>query len=145
MKLPSPSSTFRPYNSNPKGKRTSDCVYRALSVAMTMDWGDVLQGLCNLAIKRSYAPNDPKLYGAYLEQNGYVKCKQPKKTNGSKYTANEFATWILNVTKKPVIAHVGGHHVAVFVDGKLVDTFNCGSKCVGNYWVLPSTQQGQKA
>lgn len=121
---------FHFFNANPHGKKTSDCVIRAICSALHEPWETTLQNLTDLSKKTGLMVNDTKLYTKHLEMNGWHKQSQPRHPNGKKLTTWEFA-----VTVHRAIAHVGGHHTAYFENGELFDTFDCTHKCVGNYWI----------
>jgi hypothetical protein len=123
-------STFHFYNANPKNRITGDCIYRALCTAMNIPYNQVVMHLAELQCKTGYA--DEKLYGRYLELNGWIKHKQPRKADGTKYTGKEFCERAR--TYENYIAHIGGHHIVAIVDGKVNDIWNSTGGCIGNYW-----------
>ena len=123
--------SFHFYNANPKGKYTTDCVIRALCTAMDKSWDEVLTDLCTYAIKYKYMIDEPKCYGKYLEDNGWVKHKQPRKDDNTKYTGEEFVKY---KTKGKYVAHIGGHHIVAIKDGRVYDTWDSTDGCIGNYW-----------
>lgn len=122
--------TFEWYNTNPKGKLVCDCVVRAISKATNKSWYDVTDILTDLAKKEGSVLNDKRVYDKYLTQNGFIKEKQPRKSDNTKYTGDEFA----QLHKKGVYLLNMANHLTVCVDGKIYDTWNCGYKTVGNYW-----------
>jgi len=131
---------FIHFNVNPKGKRVSDCVVRAIARAENANlnddynkdiaWRYTFKALSDLSLSEYVMPNEKTLYEKYLEQHGWKKQKTLKKENGKKYTVKEFAekniygTFLLRITG----------HLTVIVDGDLYDTWNCQNKCVGNFW-----------
>ena len=123
--------TFKWYNANPKHNLTSDCVIRAISKATNKDWYETYDALYHIGVKLGEIAESDETYPEYLENEGFVRMKQPKKASGKKYTADEFAknhkqgTYVLRLA----------HHLVACVDGVLYDTWNCGFKTVGNYWV----------
>lgn len=147
-RIPNETSTFHFYNANPKDKRTSDCVVRAIATATGKPWEEVLQGLTEFALKYKLMPNDDKCYGRYLESLGWRKEKQPRKDDNTKYTGSEFCElldsedceYILNYKSSinTVIAKIGGHHIVCIKlhDGehKIYDTWDSTYGCIGNYW-----------
>lgn len=119
------------YNANPKGSLTSnDCVIRAIAKATKMNWDDIYAGLYRVGMEEKDLPNSRKVYSKFLCLMGYSMQKQPHKADNSKYTASEFAD---KFNKGTYIISLAGH-LSVVVDGKIYDTWNCGNKCVGNYW-----------
>lgn len=125
-------SHFTFYNVNPKGRvRTFDCVVRAISFATGRSWEFVMTELTKYGISLGMTFNDVGIYGRWLEKSGWKKYKQPRKPDNRKYTVKEFATkWPLNT----YIIKVAGH-LTVVKDGIIYDTWNCGRKAVGNFWV----------
>lgn len=117
-------------NPHPAGKKTGDCVVRALAIAENKKWIDVYDALCALGRKMAEMPNSKGVYESFLIQNGWTKQKMPKHPNGKRYKLRELADERPNET---IVASVV-HHLATVRDGKLLDTWDCGRKCVGNYF-----------
>ena len=134
MKIPEDTSTFRYYNANPKNKHTTDCVVRAICTELNQSYEQTAKELTDLWLKTGNHISDVKCYGKYLESKGYIKNKQPRKTNNRKYTGTEF----VQVFKDVCVAHIGGHHMVCIKDGKVLDTWNSTRGSIGNYW----TKQG---
>ena len=123
---------FRFYNANPKNKLSAgDCVVRAISFASGLDWDTVYTGLCEIGMNMKMMPNDRKVFDKYLEDIGFVKRKTPKNAYGCRYTVEQLARHNPNML---TILSTSNHLTAI-KDGKVVDTWDCGFKCVGNYWV----------
>ena len=133
-------STFHYFNANPKNKITCDCVVRAVSTALEQDYTLTLMEMTQLQCELGYDITDTKLYSAYLELKGWVRCKQPRKSNNKKYTGEEWCKllqkdpWVV-IGKRRVVANIGGNHVVAIVDGKVWDIWDSTDGCIGNYWV----------
>lgn len=118
-------------NLNPSGKATSDCVVRAIVKGANKRWLDVYKDLCALGEAEYKMPNSKPVYEKYLSQLSWKKQRMPRHEDNTKYTVRHFAhknskgTFIISVA----------NHLTVIVDGVLYDTWNCGEKCVGNYWI----------
>ena len=94
-------------------------------------------------------PNEKAVYEKYLNNLGWTKHKQPRATTyadgrkqGSlKYTVDELI-YKLNGDKligggpTHIIVSVANHLTCLEYDKgyQITDTWNCGYKCVGNYW-----------
>ena len=118
------------HNENPKDRRTDDCVVRAIATATGQSWDKTLMGLTQCALKHKYMIHCPELYGKYLKELGWVKQKQPKKSNNKKYKASEF----LQNFKGTAVANLGTFHVACLKDGQVWDIWDSSNEIVGNYW-----------
>ena len=125
--------TFHYYNANPKNRVTTDCVIRAISTATEIPYNRVVMEMAELQCKTGYDDGDVKLYELYLKQYGFVKHKQPRKADNTKYTGKDFC---LKIAKKHVryVANIGGHHVVAIVNGKVYDIWDSTGGCIGNYW-----------
>ena len=125
--------TFHYYNANPKNRITTDCVIRAISTATEIPYNRVVMEMAELQCKTGYDDGDVKLYELYLKQYGFVKHKQPRKADNTKYTGKDFC---LKIAKKHVryVANIGGHHVVAIVNGKVYDIWDSTGGCIGNYW-----------
>ena len=65
------------FNPNPvKGKRTGDCVVRAICKATGFDWETVFTGLMIQACALSDMPSANYVWGAYLYKRGYRRNNQ---------------------------------------------------------------------
>lgn len=133
-------STFHYYNANPKNKITGDCWCRAICTALEIPYNQVVMEMAELHCKTGKdCPIDE-----YLKLKGWVKHKQPRKTDNTKYTGSEFCqelnSNIMAVGIK-VIANIGGHHIVCIkedeIEGlhKIHDIWNSTGKCIGNYWI----------
>ena len=134
---------FHYYNANPRNKLTTDCVIRALCTVLEQDYNKTVMDLAELQCKTGYDDGDKKLYDKYLKIKGFVKQAHPKKLDNSKYTGKEWCAktqlnikhGLLNNGLKRIIANIGGHHIVAIIDGKVWDTWDSTSGCIGNYWI----------
>jgi len=148
MKKPQNTEYFHYVNVNPYKRKTTDCVVRAITIALyshcidnDMDWEKlmrdgwivILQSLTEHTIKTGYMYDDKDGFASFLETyHGFKKQKQPRHADGTKYTVREFidehpkGTYLLNMPS----------HLTVVVDGKAYDTWNVtkSQRRVGNYW-----------
>lgn len=121
---------FTFHNENPKGKlRAQDCVIRALGYAND-GWDNVFNDLCKIGFELKNTLNSDEVMEKYLELKGWVKQKQPRKSNGKKYTIQE---WTKKNKNGIIIVRMSGH-VSVIDNDKIIDTWDCGDCCLGNYW-----------
>lgn len=123
---------FQLHNNNPKGwKNTGDCVVRAISEANHMSWESTYLMLCEVGLKKCRMPNEKHTYEQLLKDYRWVKYKMPKHEDGTRYTVKELIDE--NPTKRMVISVA--NHLTFADNGTLIDTWNCGLKSVGNYWI----------
>lgn len=124
---------FEKFNVNPKGRKTGDCVTRALAATLNISWEDALREQFETAVKTKYAIGSKEVFSKILEKYGWVKQKQPRKWDRRKYEVCELDA-IFKETKHPVFVSVS-NHVTVVMDGKVRDIWDCRDCCVGNYWI----------
>lgn len=142
---------FHFYNANPKGKMTTDCVVRAITVALDQPWEQTIREMAEMSIKTGYMLNENMGMDKYLQSKGWIKCKQPKKPDGTKYTGKEFCRTLmhpryseeLNICNKSfnihhIVANIGGHHTVAIKSGQIWDTWNSGEGSIGVVWVKPA-------
>lgn len=123
---------FTFHNENPKGKLTSsDCVFRACGYA-TEGWDYAYTKLAKIGYDMKTSPNENVTYEEFLKQEGFIKCKQLRKSNNKKYIVRELAKVLKD--KGKVVVRTNGH-LTVVEDGHVIDTWNCGVCCAGNYWI----------
>lgn len=122
-------------NVNPKGRKTGDCSTRALVSVLGISYDEALKLQYEEALKCYYDTTSKQVMERVLEKFGYVKMKQPRYDDGTKVPVSEMDRFL---TKKEmengVLVTVAHHHTAI-KDGKIIDIWNCGYKCVGNYYV----------
>ena len=128
-------STFKYYNANPKGRISSDCVIRAICTAMGVSWETVIREMTEVGIEIGEVVNGTKTIEAYLKKHGWVKMKQPRKADNTKYTGKEFCRKFKKIYKTPIVANIGGHHTVCIKDGKIHDIWDCTDSCIGNFWI----------
>ena len=118
-------------NPHPKGKKIGDCVIRALAIADNKNWIDVYKDLIGVGLKIYDMPNSKPVYEYYLETQGWKKQPMPRHPSGKRMKLSEF------IDQNPDIEFVANviKHMATVKYGKLFDTWNCGHKCIGNYFL----------
>ena len=133
-------ATFHYHNANPHNRITTDCVIRAISTATEIPYNQVVMELAELQCKTGYDDGDNKLYDMYLKSKGWIKYKQPRKLDNTKFTGKEFCEalqedydYLIGKTKR-IIAHIGGGHVVAIVDAQVWDIWDSTGGCIGNYW-----------
>ena len=126
---------YREVNVNPKKRKTGDCSTRALVGVLGISYEDALKLQTKWSLKTYYDPTSKQVMEKVLQEFGYVKMKQPKKEDGTKYAVRDMDEVL---TKKQmsegVLVTVANHHTCI-VDGAIQDIWNCGYKRVGNYYV----------
>ena len=80
---------YKNLNVNPKGRKTGDCSTRALVGCLGFKYDDVLDLQLKFVKKYYYDFTSRQCIEKILLDNGYVKMKQPKKPDGTKYRVNE--------------------------------------------------------
>lgn len=130
MKIPKNTDTFTYYNANPKNRHTTDCVIRAICTVLGQSYETTLQGLVKMQLESGYDLSDVKCFGKYLESKGFIKNKQPRKPDNTKYTGKEFVKMFDSVC----VANIGGNHTVCIKDGKVMDIWDSTEGCIGNYW-----------
>lgn len=125
---------FINYNANPKGRKTGDCVIRAIAFALNKSWIDTYRGLFENTIKTFYSVSSKQNFKSYLKSLGIEMEKMPRKLDGKRYTVSEFCDEIAKPNMTYIISVA--NHLTCVRDKALVDTWNCGHKSVGNYWIV---------
>ena len=128
--------TYKEYNANFKNKKTTDCVVRAISVALNKSWEDTFKELSEYTLKTGYMWNDNGACGfkKFLKLKGYEKQKMPRREDNTRYTVKEFIEELANKNSTYIISVAG--HLTVVKDLTLIDIWDCSYKSVGNYWIV---------
>ena len=77
------------YNPNPSGKRTGDCVIRAIAKATGQDWERAYTNLCVEGYTLYDFPSSNRVWGSYLQSRGFEKIQLPN-TCPDCYTVKQF-------------------------------------------------------
>lgn len=123
---------FEKMNINFKNKKTGDCVVRALAGASGKPYKQVAQELFDMWMKTGYVYNDKHTYEKWLEQNGFVKMKQPRKWDNTKYLVGE-VDQLINVQDVVVISVA--NHLTYVEYSTVYDLWDCRNKTIGNYYI----------
>ena len=125
---------FKEVNLNPKGKKAADCTIRAIAGASGVDYYKVYEDLYKISIETGYMVNEKRCEEKLLAKYGFVKMKQPKKYDGSKYEIGELDR-LIDCENETAVASCT-HHLTCIKDGEVQDLWDCRYKCVGNYYIL---------
>lgn len=122
-------------NVNPRNRKTGDCSTRALVGVLGISYDEALKLQMEWSLKIYYDPTSKQVMEKVLQQFGYVKMKQPRKYDNTKYKVKELDEIL---TKKQlqegVLVTVANHHTCI-VEGVIQDIWDCGCKSVGNYYI----------
>ena len=126
---------YKECNVNPKGRKTGDCSTRALVSVLNIAYEEALKLQFEESLKCYYDPTSKQVMERVLKRFGYVKMKQPRKFDGKKYVVKEIDDIVpYDIRKKGILVTVANHHTAVIGDN-IVDIWNCGYSCIGNYYI----------
>ena len=121
-------------NLNPLEKKVGDCVVRAIASATGKNWEEVFTDLCAIGLEQKDMPNGKAVYNLYLERLGWQKMKMPKIPNGDSYTRVKVKEFAEINSKGRYVIDVANHLTTV-EDGTIIDTWDCGSKSIGHWWL----------
>ena len=107
------------FNLNPRGRRTGDCVIRAVSKAADQTWDETYTGVAFTGYALEDMPSANHVWRAYLRSLGFHRETIPD-TCPDCYTVNDFAN---EHPKGRYVLGTGTHAVAV-VDGIVYDTWD---------------------
>lgn len=122
---------YENFNANPKGRKTTDCVIRALSVATCESYNEVYDELVKISKDTGYMINKKRVYERYLAKKGFIKVAQPRKADGTKYLIGE----VRELTDGLVIVVSMANHLTTIRGDKLVDTCDSRYKTIENYYI----------
>lgn len=118
-------------NPNPANKLVSDCVIRAVSIALNMPWYQTFDELCDVARNDCNVPSDDNVWGHYLYLKGFEPLVLPS-TCPRCLTIEEFTRFF------PIGTYIigTGSHAAAVLDGNYFDTWDSGSEVVSFFWKI---------
>jgi hypothetical protein len=118
-------------NVNPEGRKTGDCVIRAVAVATGQTWHEAFDGLACVAREMCYPMGVPETVDIYLISLGFKKVSLKVVKGERRKTVRELA---MECTS-PAVLRAANHMVAADGKGNYVDTWCSGSKAVYCYWI----------
>ena len=134
---------FRNVNVNPKHRKTGDCSTRALVGTLDIPYEEALRLQCEEAIKHCYGITCKQTIERVLKKFGYVKMKQPRKADNTKYLVSELDQILTPVQMyEGVLVTVSNHHTCI-KGGYIQDIWDCGGYTVGNYYVRGDQYEGK--
>lgn len=104
---------------------------------MEKPYNEVYEELYQMSVKTGYMIDCNQCYEKYLKEKGWVKNKQPRKPDNTKYTGKEFCKEVQTHRhwyNPQIIAHIGGHHIVAIMFGEVNDIWDSTDGCIGNYW-----------
>lgn len=116
-------------NTNPIGKKTGDCVIRAISILTDTSWEEVYIELCMEGLLQADMPNANSVWGSYLRGLGYKRESIPN-TCPDCYTIGDFA--IDHPYGKYAVCT--GTHVVAVVDGDILDAWDSSREIPAYYY-----------
>lgn len=123
------------FNVNPKNRKTGDCSTRALVGTLKISYEEALQLQMKWSLKTYYDPTSKQVMEKVLNEFGYIKMKQPRKWDGTKYTVREMDQLLSEKQmQEGVLITVANHHTCI-TGGVIQDIWDCGNKSVGNYYI----------
>lgn len=130
------------YNAHPYQCDVDDCVKRAITVTMGMDYMDVQRGLNAhkkiTGAKKFNSHGNPR---SYVENVlGFSRITISKKDDGTRITAEEFC---LSHPKGRFIISMPGHWSAV-INGTIIDTWCCGDREILSYYAVKPVKREDK-
>lgn len=118
------------YNPNPVRKLVGDCVIRAISKTLDMDWEDVYLDIMVQGFNMHDMPSSNDVWGTYLFEHGFRRYVIPD-TCPNCYTVRQFVNDNPDMTG---ILATGTHVIAVGGDGNYYDTWDSGQEVPIYYW-----------
>ena len=120
-------------NVNPKGRKTGDCSTRALVGTLGISYDEALKLQTEISLKTYYDPTSKQVMEKVLEKFGYVKRRQPRKGDNTKYKVSEMDRILSKKEiEEGVLVTVANQHICI-TKGHRQDRWECGYKTVGNY------------
>lgn len=113
---------FKEYNANPYGENIDDCVIRAVSTALDMNYWDVFDALCEHA-GDNREPNQCNVFLPWLIKQGYEVREVTQKITLSKFLNNLHK--FNGVEDVNMLCMVNGH-LTVIKNGYCLDTWDAG-------------------
>ena len=123
------------YNPHPRGRKTGDCVIRAICAVTGKTWDEVYTGVALLGYAMEDMPSNNNVWREYLRSLGYKRRAIPDSCPDC-YTVGDFARE--HQTGNYVLG-TGTHAVAVTDGGVIRDTWDSSGEPVFYYYFKEAT------
>lgn len=120
---------YEHYNPNPKNKHTGDCVVRAISKVLNLNWDDTYMLLSAKGFTEKAVLTDDNVWGKFLSDRGFVM-RPLLDTCPNCYTVSAFSE---DHPLGSYIVKTPGHVLAI-VNGVYYDTTDSGGEVPIYYW-----------
>jgi len=117
---------FQKFNNNPLNKKDGDCVIRAISEGLNLDWLKVYDDLYLIGRDLKIIMSCQKCYMNYLKNYKMIVDKVEKGKKRLKVEDFNKGTYILGCA----------NHLTIVKDGVLKDLWDCRKKAVYRYWII---------
>lgn len=117
------------YNPNPRNKRVSDCVIRALCKLLNQDWHTVFMTLCLYGDDECDLPSANSVWSSYLKRLGFRQYLIPD-TCPHCYTVRDFC----EDHPSGLYLLATGSHVIAVVNGDYYDISDTGDEVPTSYF-----------
>jgi hypothetical protein len=111
------------YNPNPYNTRVGDCVVRALTLALDIDWDMAYVQLVIQGLKMADMPSANNVWGTLLQQEGFTRHIIPN-TCPNCYSVADFS----KDHQKGTFVLATGSHVLTVIDGNYYDSWDSGNE-----------------
>lgn len=118
-------------NPNPKNKNVVDCVIRAVSIILGLDWYTVYDALCITGREDCNMPSSDDVWGHFLLQLGFRPFLLPESCPEC-VTVKEFCHIF---TYGRYIIGTGYHAVAI-INGNYYDSWDSGNEVPTFFWKI---------
>jgi len=116
-------------NLNPRNRKTSDCVVRAIAKVEGKGWLEIFDALVEIGRKQFALPNSKEVYERYLKKYKTIGVMYVREDGMKKrYTIADVCKW-----RGTYVIAVAGHLASV-VDGVLYDTWDCSHRSAYKIW-----------
>lgn len=116
---------YQYYNPNPRGKRTTDCVVRAICAVTGLSWHEAFHKLIRICDEECEMPSSNYIWEKYLITHGYRK-----RLLGSDcpdcMTVRSFAM----MYPFGIFVVCTGSHVVAVIDGEYYDAWDSGDEVI---------------
>ena len=115
------------YNPNPSGKRTGDCVIRAIAKATGQDWERAYTNLCVEGYTLYDLPSSNRVWGSYLQSRNFEKI-QLSNTCPDCYTVKQFCEDNPKGIYVLALGNLTADHAVTVIDGNYFDVWDSGDE-----------------
>ncbi|MBQ9602421.1 MAG: hypothetical protein IJR42_01250 [Paludibacteraceae bacterium] len=125
---------FEVFNINPKGRKTGDCVTRAIAKAAGITWQEALRLQYETSLKTGWSLTSTQTINLVLKGLGFEEQTVRPLPGTKRPTVAKLAELYDLMSVESIVVKVSGH-LTCAVAGTIYDLWDCSAKPAYKFWI----------